>query len=379
MACVVAASTRSAIAGRMRFAARRPFHHYTAMPATCDLATDPAAIAELADAVARGHEATTAELCALADAAPGPAQEALFAGARRIRDARVGSALKMCSVINVKAGNCSENCSYCAQASGAASDGYQKTKFLGDEQIAAATSEAAGNGAQAVALVAAWRGVKEGTQLDMVVQSIKAFAAHSRIRPDANLGILESQRCADAIHEAGVAVYGHNLETAKSFFGSICSTHSWEERMRTIAYVKKSGMGLCSGGIFGMGETRAQRVEFLEQVRFVEPQMVPLNFLNPLPGTKLAHLAPLPPDEALSTLAVARFALPDRNLMAAGGKEVVLGERVHEVFRTGINAVMVGNYLTTPGSDPHAWKAAAERWGLRVPDSCGSGSCGSCG
>jgi biotin synthase len=173
-------------------------------------------------------------------------------------------------------------------------------------------------------------------------------------------------------------VYGHNLETAASFFDNICTTHSWEERMKTIEFIKKSGMGLCSGGIFGMGESPAQRVEFLQQVAYIAPDMVPLNFLNPLPGTKLAHLKPLAPDEALTTLAVCRFALPDRNLMVAGGKEVVLADRLGEVFKTGINCVMVGNYLTSSGADPDVWTNAAAEYGLRMPSTCETVSaCGS--
>jgi len=204
----------------------------------------------------------------------------------------------------------------------------------------------------------------------MVTASIRRFAQNGKVRPDVNLGILESQRCADEIAKAGAKVYGHNLETAASNFGSICSTHSWDERMKTIQFIKKAGMGLCSGGIFGMGETHAQRVEFLMQVSYVAPDMVPLNFLNPLPGTKLAHLKPMDADEALTILAVARYALPDRNLMVAGGKEVVLGDRVGEVFKTGINCVMVGNYLTTTGSDPAFWGREAAKYGLEMPQGC---------
>jgi len=137
--------------------------------------------------------------------------------------------------------------------------------------------------------------------------------------------------------------------------------------MKTIQFIKKAGMGLCSGGIFGMGETKAQRVEFLQQVAYIAPDMVPLNFLNPLAGTKLAERKPMDPDEALTTLAVARFALPDRNLMVAGGKEIVLGDRVGEVFKTGINCVMVGNYLTTGGTDPAFWGREAAKYGLEMP------------
>ena len=317
---------------------------------------DPVSIAELAERIIAGGAATPAELRGLLEVETGSeTAEALFTGAQRIRERFVGLRLKACSVINVKAGNCSENCSYCAQAAGSENDGYQKSKWLPEADIQRAAETSAANGAQAVSLVAAWKGVREGSQLDMVTASIRTFSQNGKVRPDVNLGILESQRCADEIHKAGAMVYGHNLETAASNFASICSTHTWEERMKTIQYIKKSGMGLCSGGIFGMGETRAQRVEFLMQVSFVAPDMVPLNFLNPLPGTKLAHLKPMDADEALTTLAVARYALPDRNLMVAGGKEIVLGDRVGEVFKTGINCVMVGNYLTTGGTDPAFW------------------------
>ena len=334
------------------------------------LATDPAAITALADAIARGErDCTAAEARELLDIEPGSAAaEAFFAGAQRIRDANVGTVLKVCSVVNVKAGNCSENCSYCAQASGAEATDYTKTKWIGDENIAKATETAAQNGAKALGLVAAWKGVKEGPMLDMVCDAIKEFSQNGKVRPDVNLGILESQHCADRIKDAGAKVYGHNLETAASNFDSICTTHSWEERMKTIQYIKKAGMGLCSGGIVGMGETKDQRIEFMEQVRFIEPDMVPINFLNPIPGTKLGHLPKLDADEALITMAVFRYMLPDRNLMTAGGKEVVLGERLAEVFKTGINAVMVGNYLTTLGTDPEALRRAAHAHGLRFAD-----------
>ncbi|HAT11651.1 MAG TPA: biotin synthase BioB [Planctomycetes bacterium] len=338
---------------------------------TRPLASDPAAIAELADRIIAGEAATADELNGLFAVEPGSSgAEALFAGAQRIRAHFVGMRLKACSVINVKAGNCSENCSYCAQAAGSENDGYQKSKWLPEADIQRAAETSAANGAQAVSLVAAWWGVKEGTQLDMVTKSIRQFAQNGKVRPDVNLGILETQKCADEIAKAGAKVYGHNLETAASHFDSICSSHSWEERMKTIQYIKKAGMGLCSGGIFGMGESKAQRVEFLQQVAYIAPDMVPLNFLNPLPGTKLAHLTPLDADEALTTLAVARFALPDRNLMVAGGKEIVLGDRVGEVFKTGINCVMVGNYLTTGGADPAFWGREAAKYGLEMPQGC---------
>jgi biotin synthase len=350
------------------------------MTAIASLARDPEAISRLAEAVVHETaEVTAAQGRELLEVAVGsPAARALFQGAQTIRDAFVGRSLRCCSVINVKAGNCSENCSYCAQSSASRNDDYAKGKWLPDEAITQASDSAAANGAQALGLVAAWWGVKEGTQLDMVCDAIERFAQNGKVRPDVNLGILESQHCADRIQKAGAKVYGHNLETAQSFFSEICTTHSFEERLQTLRYIKQSGMGLCSGGIIGMGESRAQRVEFIEQLRLVEPDMIPINFLNPIPGTKLGHLPPLDPDEALTTLAVFRFMLPRSNLMIAGGKEVVLKDRLAEVFSTGINAVMVGNYLTTMGTEPAFWQEAARAHGLTMPSTVEKLESGGC-
>lgn len=360
------------------------------MPSTTasSLAADPIAIAQLADAIIAGTELTAAQARDLLDVQPGSAAaHALFAAAQRVRDHFHGTQVKCCSILNVKAGNCSENCSYCAQASGTASTDYQKHKWLPDEDITVASDSAKANGATALGLVAAWWGVKEGSQLDMVCDAIEKFSQNGKVRADVNLGILENQKVADRIKQAGAAVYGHNLETARSFFGEICSTHSFEERLQTIKFIKKAGMGLCSGGIIGMGESRDQRIEFAEQIRFIEPDMVPINFLNPIPGTKLGDRAPLAADEALITLAVFRLFLPERSIMAAGGKEITLGDRLHEVFAAGINAVMVGNYLTTMGTAPEFWRDAAARHGLTLragieeidggaKSSCESGGCG---
>lgn len=348
-----------------------------------ELSTSAAAVIALADAVIGGHHVTAAEGRALLDIVPGsPAAAALFSGARRIRERFLGDTVRCCSILNVKAGNCSENCSYCAQASGVPAESYDKHKWLPEAEVAQASTSAAANGAEAMGLVAAWWGVKEGRQLDMVCEAIENFSHNGKVRADVNLGILETQHCADRIAQAGAKVYGHNLETARSHFDAICTTHSFEERLQTVRYIKQAGMGLCSGGIIGMGESKDQRIEFAEQIRFIEPDMVPINFLNPIPGTKLGHLPPLDADEALIVLAVFRFMLPDRNLMAAGGKEVVLKERIHEVFACGVNAVMVGNYLTTLGTAPDYWTGAAARHGLRMHgqveqvEQSASGGCG---
>ena len=336
----------------------------------------PGDINQLAERIIAGDEMTSAEARALLDVEVGSeSAKALFTAAQKVRDHFLGKTVHFCSILNTKAGNCSENCSYCSQASNSDNVDYTKTKWLDDDAIKQAAESASFNGAQALGLVAAWKGVKEGPQLDMVCDSIKELVEQGNIRPDVNLGILESQEVANRLKEAGAAVYGHNLETARSFFDQTCSTHDFEERWQTIQYIKESGMSLCSGGIFGMGENKDHRVEFAEQLRYIDPHMIPINFLNPLEGTGFEDRSPVDTDEALITLAMLRLFLPSKNIMVAGGKEITFGERLDEVFTAGINAVMVGNYLTTLGTEPDFWHKQVAAHGLTLACEAGTG-CG---
>lgn len=339
-------------------------------------------ITTLADEIIGGQrQCSAAEARAMLDLDLSSAEgQRLLQEAGRVREHFLGNVVQACSILNAKAGNCTENCSYCTQAAGVEHIDYEKHKWMDDDGIAEAAESAADNGAKALGLVAAWKGVKEGSQLDMVCESVKKLSQNGAVRADVNLGILESQTCADRLKEAGAMVYGHNLETARSFFDETCSSHSFEERLQTIEFIRNAGMKLCSGGIFGMGEDKDQRVEFAEQLRFIAPEMIPINFLNPVEGTALEDKATVPPDEALLTLAMLRFFLPDRNIMVAGGKEVTFGDRLAEVFSTGINAVMVGNYLTTMGTTPDFWQQAAQQHGMRMVAESDQDGCGeSCG
>lgn len=327
----------------------------------------------IADRIIAGEDLSAAQARSLLDIPVcSPEQQALHEAATKVRQHFLGNQVHFCSILNTKSGNCSENCSYCAQASDSDNVDYNKHKWLDEDAITTAADSAADNGASALGLVAAWKGVKEGPQLDMVCESVAELTQNGKVRADVNLGILESQHVADRIAEAGAKVYGHNLETARSFFNETCSTHDFEERWNTIQYIKKAGMGLCSGGIIGMGEDKDQRIEFAEQLRFIEPNQVPINFLNPLEGTGFEDREPVPTDEALITLSVLRLFLPDRNIMVAGGKEITFGDRLHEVLGTGINSVMVGNYLTTLGTGPDYWAEMMPKYGMHAASSCGS-------
>src|SRR5271170_2894585 len=208
----------------------------------------------------------------------------LLSWANRIREHFKGNKIHLCSIVNAKAGACSENCSFCAQSS-FYQTGSPKYGFIDPEPVLEAAEEAGRNGVTAVGLVAAWRGLNEGPMLDEVCDRIRQLSASGKTRPDASLGIIKSQRVADRLKEAGLECYGHNLETSKRFFPRQCSTHTFEDRLQTIAYLKTAGIKICSGGIIGMGETREDRCDLAFSLKEVGANVVPINILNPIPGT----------------------------------------------------------------------------------------------
>jgi biotin synthase len=160
--------------------------------------------------------------------------------------------------------------------------------------------------------------------------------------------------------------YHHNLETARSHFGNVCTTHTFDEQLETIRTAKRLGMKLCSGGILGMGETPEQRVELAETLRDLGVDCVPMNFLNPRPGTPMADVRAITPDECLAAIAVFRLMMPAAHVFVMGGREVNLGDRQHLIFRAGANGTMVGNYLTSAGRAPDQTVGMVEAQGLRL-------------
>ncbi len=269
-----------------------------------------------------------------------------MAGANRIREHYKGNKIHLCSIVNAKAGSCSENCSFCAQSS-FHQTGSPKYGFVDPEPVLEAADEANRNSVTAVGLVAAWRGLKEGPMLDEVCDRIRDLAKSGKTRPDASLGLIKSQNVADRLKEAGLECYGHNLESSRRFFPTHCTTHSFEDRLETIGYLKKAGIKICSGGIIGMGETREDRLELAMSLREIGANVVPINILNPIKGTPLENVPPVPPMEILKTIACFRFILPKQEIMVAGGRTVNLRDMQSMVFTAGASALMVGNYLTT--------------------------------
>lgn len=270
----------------------------------------------------------------------------LLAWANRIRERFKGNKIHLCSIVNIKAGGCSENCRFCAQSAAYATDA-PRYGLVESEPILAAAQEAQANGVTALGLVAAWRGLEEGPVLDAVCERIAELKRSGRARPDGSLGIIKDRRVAERLRAAGLECYNHNLETSRRFFPHVCTTHSYDERLQTIQHLKAAGIKICSGGIFGMGETREDRCELAFALREIGAHVVPLNILNPIPGTPFAQRPPLPPLEILQSIACFRFILPRAEIMIAGGRAVNLRDLQSLVFMAGASALMVGNYLTT--------------------------------
>ena len=270
----------------------------------------------------------------------------LLSWGNRIREHYKGNKIHLCSIVNAKAGACSEDCSFCSQSAAFQTDS-PRYGFVDPEPVAEAGEEANRNGVTAVGLVAAWRGLKEGPMLDEVCDRIREMKEQGKARPDASLGLIESQEVADRLKEAGLNCYGHNLESSERFFPHHCTTHTYEDRLRTIGYLKQAGIRICSGGIIGMGESREDRCDLAFSLREVGASVVPVNILNPIEGTPLENQESLAPLEILKTIACFRFILPTKEIMIAGGRTVNLRDLQCMVFQAGASALMVGNYLTT--------------------------------
>ncbi len=302
-------------------------------------------------------------------AVEGPDILDLISSANRVRLHYWGNQINLCSIVNAKSGNCSENCNFCAQSAyyDTASPAYS---LMDGERLVDAAREAAGHQAAAFGIVVAWRGLREGRDLEAALAHIRQLVAAGHTRTDASLGIIEDPQIAFRLKEAGLEYYNHNLETARSFFPQICTTHTYDDRVRTIEYCKAAGIRICSGGIFGMGEQVDQRVELAVALQALDVDVVPLNFLHAIPGTPFENLPPLRPMEILKIIAVFRLMLPAKDIMTAGGREVHLRDLQSWMFHAGASHTLIGNYLTTPGRQPEDDLAMIADLDLSVGASC---------
>jgi biotin synthase len=286
----------------------------------------------------------------------------LAALAHETRLAWCGDLVEVEGILSAKTGGCPEDCHFCAQSSRFDTP-VLATPFLDPDQVLAAARETAALGASEFCIVLAVRGPDERI-MRRLLDLVPLVRSSTGLNVAVSAGILDRVQ-AGRLAAGGVHRYNHNLETARSFFQKIVTTHTWEERYQTCLEVKAAGMELCCGVLLGMGETAEQRLELIGQLAALAPQEVPVNFLDPRPGTPLAIRKPLGPLEAIRWIALLRLGLPDVILRYAGGRELTLGELQAMGMTAGINALIVGNYLTTLGRSPDAdFKMLGE---LRMP------------
>jgi biotin synthase len=272
--------------------------------------------------------------------------EELLALAHEVRMKWCGPEVEVEGIISVKTGGCPEDCHFCSQSGQFTSP--VRAAWLDIPSLVRAAKETAATGATEFCIVAAVRGPDERL-MSQVREGVEAINKEVDINIACSLGML-TQEQVDELAAMGVHRYNHNLEAPRSHFSAVVTTHTWEERWQTCEMVRAAGMELCCGGIIGMGETVEQRAEFAAQLGELEPDEVPLNFLNPRPGTPFAEYPLVEGAEALKTIAAFRLALPRTILRYAGGRELTLGDLgTRSGMLGGINAIIVGNYLTTLG------------------------------
>jgi biotin synthase len=315
------------------------------VPSPSYLATIAAARAALVEG---GRRLNATELAALAEV-PDEAVPSLAALAHEVRLAWCGSTVEVEGILSARTGGCPEDCHFCAQSSRFDTP-VLATPFLDTGEVLGAARETAALGASEFCIVLAVRGPDERT-MGRILDLVPRVAAETGLNVAVSAGILEPGQAA-RLAAGGVHRYNHNLETARSKFPEIVTTHTWDERWQTCLDVKEAGMELCCGVLLGMGETTGQRLELIGQLAELDPEEVPLNFLDPRPGTPLAVRRPVRPLEALRWIALFRLGLPATILRYAGGREVTLGELQAMGMTAGINALIVGNYLTTLGRAP---------------------------
>jgi biotin synthase len=302
---------------------------------------------------ADGAGVATGEMLAFDDAmgilrARGAAFSRILADANELRERAFGHRVELCSIINAKSGRCAENCAFCAQSSHFHTDA-PVFPLKSRQEILAGARQAEAEGSHCFGIITSGTRVR-GRELDDILAAIREIRAETSIDPSASLGLLDEET-ARRLAEAGCVTYHHNLETARSFFPNICTTHEYEEDVQTVRLAKAAGMKVCCGGIFGLGESLEQRVELAFTLRDLQVDSVPLNFLNPIPGTPLEKNRELTPMDCLRIIALFRHAMPERRISVCGGREKNLRDFQSWIFMAGASGTMVGNYLTTSGRD----------------------------
>lgn len=268
--------------------------------------------------------------------------------ANKLRIEHRGSKVDLCSIVNAKSGACPEDCSFCAQSAHSRTD-TKVYPLLEKEEILNAALSAKENEARRFCIVTS--GDKaSASELDRICDIVSEISRMGLL-PCATLGMLDEYQLS-RLKDAGLHRYHHNLETSEAFFTEICTTHTYKDKLRTIDCAKSLGLSVCSGGIFGLGESWEDRIDMAFAIRDTGADSVPINFLSPIAGTPLGSKEALSPMEALKIIAIYRIIMPDREIRICGGRHSTLRGLVSHVFLAGADGLLIGNYLTTSGGNP---------------------------
>lgn len=259
-----------------------------------------------------------------------------------------GNGIDLCSIVNAKAGACPEDCSFCAQSVSSRTDSVAYP-LLKEEIILEAAASAKSSRAKRFCVVTSGRRVSD-SEVENICRMISGIR-NLELLPCATLGIMD-EKSLKRLHDAGLKRYHHNLETSEAFFSEICTTHTYRDKLLTIEAAKASGLSVCSGGIFGLGESWKDRIDMAYALKGLGVDSVPINFLTPITGTPLQDREMLNPIEALKIIAVYRLILPRSEIRVCGGREITLRDLTPMIFMAGADGLLVGHYLTTPGREP---------------------------
>jgi biotin synthase len=327
-----------------------------------------ARLASLADEAIAGGGVTRANAEYLAALSIGDLPD-LFRAATRIREHFFGNRVRCCSIVAAKVGRCGENCAFCSQS------GHYHTSVkpaqLDRKQVLDAGASAAANGASAFGIVNSGYGPSD-SEIEYWGQAIAGLHENRHLRTCASLGVVTLAQ-ARRLKELGVERANHNLQTSRRHFPKIITTHTYDERKETLRSLKAAGIELCTGALFGMGETWADRIDLALELRDLSPAVVPLNFLITMEGTPLAGTTPLTAMECLHIIAVYRFILPRQEIKIAGGREVHLRDLQSWIFAAGASSFLIGNYLTSCGREPRQDLQMVKDLGLELETFCRPG------
>lgn len=286
----------------------------------------------------------------------------LFSSANRIRERFRGNAVDLCAIINAKSGACPEDCSYCAQSAKSAAE-IKSFRLVEKETLLEKAKEAKESGVKRFCIVTSGKKAS-ATDLAKIAEMVSAVRKLGLL-PCATLGLLSREELI-RLKDAGLERYHNNLETSERFFSEICTTHTYQDKLETIQEVKSAGLSLCSGGIFGLGETWEDRIDMALALRDISPDSVPINFLTPVKGTRLSVQKLLGPFEALKIISLYRHILPDKEIRICGGRIQTLGEFNSFIFAAGADGLLTGNYLTTLGRDFEDDLKLINQYGLKA-------------